>query len=332
MSNPFNRLIIPILLLFAIICGGVFGYVSIEKWTPLDSLYMVVITLSTVGFREVYALSQAGKILTMCMIIGGVGVMGYSIGQIGQIIIEGELLGYRRRRRMERKIKEMKNHYIICGYGRVGHEVVKELNVFKIPYVIIDEKQETARELSGDGVPFIVGNITSDENLEIAGIKTAKGLIAAADSDTDNVFVTISARVLNPNIYIVARSGASEIEAKLLRAGANRVLSPYLIAGKKMADMVLRPVATDFIDKALDGDHLKFEVRELYVYDKSGVAGKNIGESQLRKRTGAHIAAIKRPNGSFILQPVAESKLEVGDILVAFGSPKQLDTLQDLVK
>ncbi|OGC22782.1 hypothetical protein A3J90_01745 [candidate division WOR-1 bacterium RIFOXYC2_FULL_37_10] len=330
MSNPFNRLIVPFLMLLAIICGGVFGYVFIEKWPPLDALYMVVITLSTVGFREVHPLNQAGKILTMCMIVGGVGVMGYSISQIGQIIIEGEIIGYRRRRRMEKKIKEMKDHYIICGYGRVGHEVAKEFNNYKIPYVVIDEKQDTAKDL--DGIPCIIGNITSDENLEIAGIKTAKGLIAAADSDTDNVFVTISARVLNPNIYIVARSGASEIEGKLLRAGANRVISPYLIAGKRMADMVLRPVATDFIDRALDGDSLKFEVRELYVYEKCDVAGKTIGEAQLRKRTGAHIAAIKRPNGSFNLQPIAESKIEVGDVLVALGSPKQLNTLQDLMK
>lgn len=332
MKNPFFRVIIPITVLFVLAIAAVLGYTIIEKWPLLDSIYMVIITLSTVGFREVHQLDFNGKILTMGLIISGVGIMAYTIGQIVEIIIEGEIVGYRRRKKMEKKIREMKNHYIICGYGRVGHQVAYAFEEAEVPYVIIDTKPETATELEEKGIPYVIGNITSDEDLAVAGIYTAKGLIAAADSDTDNVFVTISARVLNPNIFIVARAGHEELEKKLIRAGANKVISPYFIAGKRMADMILRPVVTDFLDIATDGGHLKFEIRELKINETSKIIGKTLGEAQIRQKSGAHIAAIKHISESFNLQPIAESRIAAEDVLVTFGSPKQLDNLEELLK
>ena len=330
--NPLRRLIIPILILFALIGIGIFGYSYLEKWPLIDSIYMVVITLSTVGFREVHPLNSLGKIFTMGIIVSGVGVAVYTLSQIVEMIVEGEIIGYRRRKKMEKKINEMKDHYIICGYGRVGHQVAEEFAAYKIPFVVIDTKVETATELEGKNTPYIVGNITLDENLERAGINRAKGLIAAADSDTDNVFVTISARVINPSIYIVARAGHAELEKKLKRAGADRVISPYFIAGKRMAALATRPIATDFLDMVMHGEQLQFEMRELVVTEKSPACGITLKDVEIRQKSGANIAAIKNCAGSFNLQPVADTKIEAGDVLVALGTPKQLDKLQELLK
>ncbi|MFH1389386.1 MAG: potassium channel family protein [Candidatus Margulisiibacteriota bacterium] len=240
--NPLTKLIFPGLLIIAIIAIGTWGYVHFEGWGLSDALYMVIITLSTVGFREVHELNLAGRVLTIGVIVFGIGTVAYTVGQIIEIIVEGEIGGYRRRRKMEKKIANQKNHFVICGYGRVGHQIASEFAAAKVPYVLIDNKEETIRELEGTKIPFLVGNMTTDQILLDAGIKNAKGLVAAADSDTDNVFVTLSARVLNPKLFIIARTGTVEAEEKLKKAGADRVISPYLIAGKQMAAMATRVV------------------------------------------------------------------------------------------
>lgn len=238
--NPLKRLIIPAVILLAIIVIGVSGYIYLEGWSVLDAVYMIVITLATVGFREVHDLNAAGRILTMGVIITGVGTALYIAGQVIEMMVEGQIVGYRRRKKMETMISEMKNHYIICGFGRVGHQVAIEFNEAKVPYVVIDSKPEVAAELDPQGVPHLLGDITSDSILKEAGIMQARGLIASADSDTANVFVTLSARVLNPNLYIVARAGYLDSEEKLKKAGANRVVSPYFTAGKHMADIAVK--------------------------------------------------------------------------------------------
>ncbi|MDD5382038.1 MAG: potassium channel family protein [Candidatus Margulisbacteria bacterium] len=238
--NPLRRLIIPGVLLLAIVIVGVVGYVTIEGWTLIDALYMVVITLSTVGFREVHDLNAAGRILTIGIILTGVATALYIAGQVIEMIVEGQIIGYRRRKKMEVMIREMKNHFIVCGFGRVGHQVAIEFNAANIPYVVIDSKPEVAQELDPQGVPHLLGDITSDAILKEAGILQARGLIASADSDTANVFVTLSARVLNPELYIIARAGFLDSEEKLKKAGANRVISPYFTAGKHMAEIAIK--------------------------------------------------------------------------------------------
>jgi len=238
--NPFRRLIPPAIALLIILVVGIVGYTQLEGWSAFDAFYMLVITLFTVGFREVHDLSTAGRVLTMLIIVSGVGAAIYAVGQVGEMIVEGQIVGYRRKKRMDRKIMEMKDHYIICGFGRVGHQVAQEFDAAKLHYVVIDSKQETAEELDPKGTPFIVGNMTSDEKLEEAGIKKAKGLIAVADSDVSNVFVTLSARALNQNLYIIARAGEKENEDKMRMAGANRVISPYFTAGKHMAEIAIK--------------------------------------------------------------------------------------------
>jgi voltage-gated potassium channel len=238
--NPLRKLIIPGLVLVAIFVVGVTTYVRLESWSLIDAFYMVVITLSTVGFREVHDLSPLGRLITIGIILTGVSTAIYAAGQFIEMMVEGQIIGFRRRKKMEQRIKEMQEHFIICGFGRVGHQIAVDFSAAKIPFVVIDSKPETAGELEPRGVPYLVGDITADAVLEEAGIRHARGLIASADSDTANVFVTLSARVLNPDLYIIARAGYKDSEEKLKKAGANRVVSPYYIAGKHMAEMVMK--------------------------------------------------------------------------------------------
>jgi voltage-gated potassium channel len=330
--NPFRRLIPPFIILLIIVTIGIAGYTLMEGWSVLDSFYMLVITLFTVGFGEVHALSAGGKILTMLLIVSGVGTAIYTVGQLGEMIIEGQIFGYRRRKRMERKIKDMKDHYIICGYGRVGHQVAEEFESAKVSYVVIDIKPETAEELEPKGVPYIIGATSTDGKLEDAGVRKARGLIACADSDMENVFVTLSGRAANRDLYIVARASSKDAEQKLKLAGANRIISPYFISGRRMAALAIRPVAADFLDTVMHGEHLEFSLREIVIPERSRLMDKSLAEAEIRQKSGATVLAIRKADGAFNLQPLALSRIEKGDILVVIGTQEQLELLEKMVK
>ncbi|MBN2057871.1 MAG: potassium channel protein [Candidatus Saganbacteria bacterium] len=330
--NPFKRLMLPFLILLVIVLLGVIGYEVIEGWSVFDSLYMLVITLFTVGFHEVHELSAAGRVLTMVIIISGVGTAIYTVGLFGEMIIEGQIFGYRRRKRMEHKIKDMKEHYIICGFGRVGHQVAAEFAAAKLPYVVIDIKPETADELEQTGIPYIIGDTTTDGKLEEAGVQRARGLVACADSDMENVFVTLSGRAANPDLYIVARASGKDAEEKLKLAGANRVISPYFISGRRMAGLIMRPVASDFLDTVMHGEHLEFSLREIAIPEKSKLIGKSLEEASIRQKSGATVLAIRKADGGFNLQPLAVSTIEGGDILIVIGTQEQLELLSRMIK
>jgi len=329
--NPLRRLLPSGFMLIIIVLIGTAGYILIEGWSLLESLYMIIITLFTIGFQEVHPLSPAGRIFTMVIAVSGVGTAVYAGGQVVETIVEGEILGYRRRKKMERKIRDMKNHYIICGFGRTGHQVAEEFDESKVPYVVVDRKDETAEELTPRGIPYIIGDVISDENLEQAGIKDARGLISTADSDVANVYVTLSARALNPNLYIVARASELETEKKLIMAGANRVISPYYISGKRMAAWAIRPVTSDFLDMVMHGKSLEFCLSEVSVSESSSMLNKTIAEAQIRDRTGALVLAIRKFDGSFNLQPQAASKIERGDIFVIIGTQEQIALLEKML-
>ena len=246
--HPFRRLLPAATLLIVISGIGIAGYSAIEGWTLLEGAYMVVITLFTIGFEEVHQLSPAGMVFTIVLVISGVGTAVYIAGQAVEIIVEGEIFGYQRKKRMDKEIAGMKSHYIICGFGRVGHEVAQAFQASKVHFLVIDPKPATAEELEFQSVPHIIGDATSDITLMRAGIERAKGLVACSDSDVANVYVTLSARALNPNLFIAARAGFRDTEKKLTTAGANRVISPYFIAGRRMAAMATHPVTCDFLD------------------------------------------------------------------------------------
>jgi voltage-gated potassium channel len=214
----------------------------------------------------------------------------------------------------------------------VGHQVAEEFATAKVPYVIIDSKPRTAEELEAKGVPYLIGDMTSDEKLEEGGIKKAKGLIACADSDVANTFVTLSARALNRDLYIVARASEKETEEKLKMAGANRVISPYFISGRRIAALAIHPVASDFLDTVMHGEHLEFSLREIEIPDRSSLLDKSLADAEIRQRSGATVLAIRRPDGGFNLQPLAVSKIEKGDILVVIGTQEQLELLERMVR
>ncbi len=330
--HPFQRLIPAATLLLIILAAGIAGYVVLEGWTFLDAAYMVVITLSTIGFQEVHPLSPAGRIFTMFLIVTGVGTALYAAGRAVEIIVEGEMTGYQKRKRMDKKIREMKEHYIICGFGRVGHQVAHAFEASRLPYVVIDSKHETVDELDARRVPSIIGDVTSDDILNQAGIKAAKALIACSDSDVANVYVTLSARALNPKIFIVARAGLQETEKKLLMAGADRVISPYFISGVRMAALATKPVTSDFLDLVTHGGQVDFRLYELAVSDKSSLVGKRLEHADITGVAGATILAIRKASGAFDLQPKASSVIDKQDVLVVIGTQEQFETLEKMVR
>jgi voltage-gated potassium channel len=331
MDHPFRKLMPAIAIFLVVAIIGVLGYILIERWSYLESLYMVIITLFTVGFHEVHPLSQTGKIFTMFLIVVGVGSAIYAAGQAVEIIVEGEMSGYRKRKRMNKKIKEMKHHYIICGFGRVGHQVAQVFKDSGIPYVVIDSKKETLEELEAHSIPGIIGDATSDHYLFEAGIQAAKGLIACSDSDVANVYVTLSARVINPHLNIVARAGIKDTEKKLIMAGANRVISPYYISGIRMAALATQPIASDFLDMVTHGGQVDFNLYELAIPEHSSLIGTTIADSDIREKSGALILAIKKHNGSFDLQPKSTSTISKNDVLVVIGTQEQFESLEKMV-
>jgi len=332
LMNPFKQLLPSAMILLIVIVAGTIGYQVVEGWSFIDSFYMVIITLFTIGFQEVHPLSSYGRLFTILIAVSGVGAAVYAGTQLIEIIVEGEILGYGRRRKMDKKIEDMKNHYIICGYGRTGHQVAAEFDSARVPYVILDQKPEIEEELGPREIPYIVGDITSDDNLIEAGIKSAQGLIAAADSDVANLYVTLSARVLNPHLNIVTRASEIDAESKLMMAGANRVIAPYFISGKRMAALATRPVTSDFLDLVMHGESLEFSLNEVAMPDNSPLVNKTIGEAEIRHRSGALVLAIRRADGSFDLQPESSSVMKKGDIFVVIGTQEQIVKLAKMLR
>jgi voltage-gated potassium channel len=325
--DSIQRILAPSVLLIFSLLTGTIGFILLEKMSLFDAFYMTMITMTSFGYREGQPLSHAGKILTIIVLILGIATVAYVVGTIVEFIVEGNIVGIRRRRKMEKKLEDSKDHFIISGFGRVGHQIAAHFEAERIPYVVIDIKPETAFELEAKGIPYIIGNVSSDEVLEKAGIKKAKGLVAAADSDVENVYVTLAAKDMNDKLFIVARAGSKEIENKLKKAGADKVISPYYIAGSRMASMALTPVAVDFLDIVTGSDHIEFWLKEFKVKESSLLSGKTLGEANVRKNTGAMVLAIKNSQGVFDLSPKADSRINPGDIVVAMGTTKQLNAL-----
>lgn len=332
MSHPFRRLLPAMIFLAIVVVIGVVGYTLIEKWSVLDSVYMVVITLSTVGFEEVHPLSPAGKIFTIFIVVGGVGSAIYAAGRVVEIIVEGEMTGYRKRRNMDKKIREMKDHYLICGFGRVGHQVAQVFESWQVPFVVIDPKKESLDELGAKGVPVLIGDATDDTVLMAACIDRAKGLIACSDSDVANVYITLSARQLNPDLNIVARASLKDTEKKLTMAGANRVISPYFISGVRMAAMATRPVAVDFLDLVTHSGLADFSLFQITIPTGSPLDRRSIAEADIRNVSGALVLAIRKSDGSFDLHPKDTSIIDANDVLVVLGTQEQFDLLQKMVR
>jgi len=325
-----KKLLFALLLIFLVISFGTLGYMLIERWNFPDSLYMTIITLASVGYREVHELSFNGRMFTIVLIMGGVGTVAYALTAGAKIILEGELQDIFGRRRLEKKIKELKDHYIICGYGRIGKIICKELRENGLKFVIVEKNPD----LIADKEDFLIvqGDATRDEALKEAGIDKAKGLISVLPTDAENLFVVLSARGLNPYLSIVARAGEEGSEQKLLRAGADRVVSPYHIGGLRIAHTVLKPAVVDFIEFATKSGNIDLQLEEITIEKNSQLSGLSLDECGIGKDLGIIIVAIKTANGDLKFNPTFRSAIHAGDTLIALGEISKLKLLEDMTK
>lgn len=322
-----RRLQTIIYVIVIIVCAGIIGYMLIEGWSFLDALYMTIITLSTVGFQEVGELSEAGKTFSIVLILFGVGALSYSLFTVVQYILEGNLASIWGRRRMKDKIEKLRKHVILCGYGLVGREVARAFKDEGVPLVIIEQNPEALALAAENDYLCLQGNATNDEALEEAGIKNARALVTALGTDADNVYVTLSARQMRSDLFIVARASTAESEPKLLRAGANRTMSPYGIGGRRLAMLTLRPVVVDFVDTTLSSRRGELMLENVKISPGSPMCGKAIQEGR-QSSGGATILAVKKRDGRIFTSPSAEILIEVDDELVVIGTHEQLRSLE----
>jgi voltage-gated potassium channel len=323
-----RRLILALSLIGFVVSFGTIGYIVIEGWSFLDSLYMTVTTLTTVGYKEVKELSSVGRWFTIILIIGGVGTMLYALSTGAKFIIEGEIQELVGRRRLEKKIKELKDHYIICGYGRMGRIIARELKSERVKFIVI-EKNPIVHEKEEAFV--IIGDATEDELLKEVGIERAKGLMSVLPTDAENLYVVLSAKGLNPNLFIVARAGEEGSEQKLIRAGADRVISPYHIGGLRIAHTVLKPAVVDFIELATKSGNIDLQMEEIPIPESSGITGLSLDQCGIGRELGVIIVAIKKPTGEMKFNPTFRTLIEPGDTLIALGEVSKLKELEEMV-
>jgi voltage-gated potassium channel len=325
-----KKFILILVLLFGVLIYGTLGYMIIEKMQFLDALFMTVITLATVGYKEVKELDEPGKIFTIILIFSGFGVFTYALTTGAKILIEGEIKEVFKKRKMKKMIEHLKDHFIICGYGRMGSIIVKELLANKLPVVVIEKNKAFIPE--DEEIICIEGDATRDETLKSAGIEKAKGLITVLPTDAENLYVVLSARGLNPDLFIVARATEKGAEIKLKRAGANKVVSPYLIGGLRIAHTVLRPTVVDFLEFATRSEHLEIQIEEIEVLPQSKLVGKTIGQSGIGREIGAIIVGIKRADGRMKFNPTSQTIIKEGDILIVVGEIDKLSLLENMAR
>jgi len=314
-----KRLLIASLLLLFIIALGTVGFRLIEGWELIESFYATVTTISTVGYGDFAPVTREGRLFTVLLVVFGVGTMLYAVTMFAEMVVEDRLKKILGRGSMESRIERMKNHYIICGFGRMGSHICREMAEEKAPFVIVEKNPEVLERIEDEGYVYFKGDATDDKSLIRAGIKRAKGVVCVLSSDAENLYVILTAKELNPEAYIISRCEEETSEHRLLRAGADRVISPYTMGGTRMAMAILRPAMMDFIEITTRRQSLELRMEELPVSDASTIIGKSLEASEIRKKYGLIIVAIKKDSGKMIFNPQAAYMIEKGDRLIALG-------------
>lgn len=322
-----RRLTKPVLIFALVVLLGTLGYNYLENIPPLDALYMAVITVTTVGFREVRDLDEMGQVFTIFLILFGVGAATYFATTVANYLIAGELKGFLEQRKMQNKIRQLNGHFIVCGYGRMGAQVARELLREHKPLVVIDRSDEVVHEAIAAGHLALQGDAENDVVLRAAGVERAYGLVAVLDTDAANLMVTVSARALNENLYIITRTNSEENDAKLTAAGAHRVLFPHGLGGRRMAQMAIRPTVAEFLEVVMHDEELELWLEEMTVAIESALDGCAVYASDIRGSTGANIVAVRQRTGKLLAAPTPDTKLQAGDIVVALGTRDQLTAL-----
>src|SRR5213593_3108013 len=323
LEHPLRRFRLAAVLLAIVITVGVTGYMLIDGFSLLDSFYMVIITISTVGYTEVHAEGTPGRVFTSGLIVVGVGTMLYGFGVFAETLADNAFGRYRRDRQLQRDLNQLRDHFIICGYGRIGTQVVAEFEEHRVPYVVIDQTEEALERIRAEGRLHIEGDASKEEILKQAGIERAKGLVSAVDSDERAVYIVLAARSFNPNLYIVARAGRRDSIRRLELAGATRTISPYVMAGHRMAELAIRPAMVDVLDTLHHGE-AGIGVEELVVTPDTKILGKTLEESGLLAGDAARVLAVRGRDGSVTVNPAASTRLEEGDLVIALGTEDQL--------
>jgi voltage-gated potassium channel len=322
-DNPLLRFRLAVVLLGIVIVFGVAGYMLINRWNLLDSFYMVIITISTVGYTEVHPQGPPGRLFTSGLIVVGVATMLYGFGVFAETLADNAFGRYRRERQLQRELNQLRDHFIICGYGRIGTQVVAEFEDHRVPYVVIDQTEEALERIRAEGRLHIEGDASKEDILKQAGIERAKGLISAVDSDERAVYIVLAARAFNPDLYIVARAGRPDSIRRLELAGATRTISPYVMAGHRMAELAIRPAMVDVLD-SLHHAEAGIGVEEMLVGAGTPAAGKTLEEVGLFAPDTARVLALRRRDGTLLVNPNGSTRLEGDDLVIALGTEDQL--------
>jgi len=323
-----SRPLLAVVLLVTVIAGGTVGYVLIEGWNAWDAFYMTVITVTTVGYKEVHDLSRAGQVFTVVLLFGGVGAALYTFTLLATVVVEGGLPKRLQRRRHARMLETVTDHFIVCGYGRIGSIVARQLLRQQVPFVVIERDPERLQAAIDDGVLAVEADASREDVLKRVGIERARGLIAAVGTDAENVYAVLSARVLRPDLFIVGRAETEDATIKLKRAGADRVVSPYQIGAMQIAQTALRPAVVDFVELATSSDNLELAMEEIGVAASSSLVNRSLIDANLRQRFGVIVVGIQRQGGRMEFNPEPEAAIRAGDKLVVLGRPDTLKRLE----
>lgn len=330
MSRLVRRVVLLATAILATLTIGTLGFILIAGYPPFDAFYMTLTTMTTVGYMEVHPLNEAGRIFNSFLIVFGVSTMFIAIGAMTQTIIElqfGDAIGRRRNKRM---IDKLRDHYIVCGYGRVGRGAAAELQHAGAPFVVVDINPERAERAIAAGMLAVAADSTHDETLSQVGIQRARGLVAALSSDADNLYVLLSAKGLNPRIYAAARAAEESAEAKMRRAGADAVFAPYSITGHRLAQSMLRPHVLQFLDFTTKDIGMDVSIEQVRVSESSEVVTKTLKDMQLSRELGVIVMAIRKSDGRMLFNPAADTAVQGGDYLIVMGQMHNLRALENL--